>query len=386
MQHYMKFNFWVLLAVATCCITSVQADMALYSPGFPQSNVDEQGAVHEAWGTVRLHLEEPADSRIVDKQYKKEPVPTACIVQAADGIKLRQEMYRSPIWPRGADVIEATVSNDGNGVVQACIKVDLPEGASLGERLAVVGGRPVMALPQNYGAERERRDWGCTGGVVAMPGWAKPAVECDPAFNNISAGMGGVPIAYEFKVPPNAQRSVVLGFCESHWSIPGRRPVEIHVEGAETSSVDPLAQWGQHQPGCIQFNAKDADGNGVLDIVIAPHPKGGDPNPILNVVWIFAPRTKIDKQKILLGQMSEVAEYYVDVGGDNDQMLYKGGSLQYRMELESGAGQSLLFLLESPGARGVPDPADMAWTPETLREAARNVWAAHDPAHWSGAK
>jgi hypothetical protein len=47
------------------------------------------------------------------------------------------------------------------------------------------------------------------------------------------------------------------------------------------------------------------------------------------------------------------------------------------LRLEPKAEKVLTFLLASPGCRAVPDPESTAWTAESLRRAAEDVWAGH---------
>jgi hypothetical protein len=207
-----------------------------------------------------------------------------------------------------------------------------------------------------------------------MPGWGRPEGECDPAFRNIRAGMGAVPIIYRFAVAAGAKRTAVLGFCESHHSQAGQRPLTIYIEGAPKAEVDPIAVWGRHQPGCLRFDATDVNGDGRLQVVIAPTPGAPDQNPILSAVWVFSPDTYVDIAQVRRGKMSPLAEYYVDAGGEKDQSLYEGGALTYDLTLPAGASRQLVFLVACAGA-AVPSPEAMAWTPESLRQAAADVWS-----------
>ena len=159
--------------------------------------------------------------------------------------------------------------------------------------------------------------WRCPGGPT-------PAVECDPAFRNIRAGIGGVPILYRFKVDPKAKANVVLGFCESHWAQAGQRPVICQVEGAPPQEVDPVARWGQHQPGALLFAASDANGDGMLEVAVLPKPGAADQNPILNAIWLFPAETLPNLDQVIAGKLNAVASRYVQVGGANDQSLAAG--------------------------------------------------------------
>jgi hypothetical protein len=353
------------------------SELLLTSPGLPPSKVDPQGVIHEDWGTVALRLRKPEGARISEPQVQRTPVPTAVTTATAGSVTLTQTAYRAPIWPGGVDVLNAQLANDAAQAATVTLDLIVPPDVSFGESTGMLAGRTVLGLPPGARPSRQELPWGCTGGVVPMPGWARPQGECDPAFRNISAGMGGVPIRYRFSVTPGSKHNVVLGFCESHWPSAGIRPVQIYVEGAAQAELDPIAAWGRHVPGCLQFDAADADNDGRLQVVIAPHPAASDKNTILNVIWVFPPDSYVDAREVLRGERNSLARYYVDVGGDNDQLLYQGGKLTYEFRLEPHGTRQLTFLLASPGARAVPDPTRSAWTAESLRRAAEEVWAAY---------
>ena len=208
---------------------------------------------------------------------------------------------------------------------------------------------------------------------MSLPGWAKPAVECDPAFRNIRAGMGGVPIEYRFKVDSKESFNLVLGWCESHWSQSGQRPVLCEIEGAAAQEVDPVARWGQHQPGAILFAAKDANGDGFLDVAIRPKRGAPDLNPILNAIWLFPSGPALNLERVVRGQVSAEALRCVDVGGEKDQSLEGGGEVEYAVTLPPNGRQELIFLVACPGG-SAPLPNQTGWTTDKLRRAAVEVW------------
>ncbi len=348
-------------------------DLLLGVPDMQPSWADADGALHEDWGVVALGLEDPAGAPAVSRRYEVSPVPTAVTETAAGAVTLTTSAYRAPVWPAGVDVLTARLRNRGAVETSARLQVALPERVGLGDRVGSLGARPVLALPAEPRPVRRELDWGCTGGVVPMPGWARPEGECDPAFRNIRAGMGGVPIIYRFAVPVGAERTVFLGLCESHWDAPGRRPVMLYAEGAPKAEIDPIAAWGQHKPGCLRFDARDADGDGRLQIVVAPHPQAEDKNTILNALWVFSPDVYVDTRDVLAGRASAAAEYYVDVGGEKDQLLYGSGPVTYEITLAPGAEQELCFLVACAGG-SVPNPEATPWTPVSLRRAAEDVW------------
>jgi hypothetical protein len=251
--------------------------------------------------------------------------------------------------------------------------LELPASAVIGLRTVRLGGRVVLTLPPESLANRPTRDWGYCDEAASLPGWAKPAVECDPAFRNIRAGMGGVPIVYRFAVDPKSKATIVLGLCESHWAAAGQRPLSCRVEGAAAQNVDPVAKWGQHKPGTLVFAARDENGDGKLDVVVRAAAGAPDRNPILNAIWIFPAGESPNLERLVSGALSGTAIRFVDVGGENDQSIYPPGKLEYRMELAAGGAQELAFFVACPDS-SAPTPDASTWTAAKLRRAASEVW------------
>jgi len=354
--------------------TSALADVELRSPGFPPSKVADDGSLIEPWGAVRLEINEPQGARVTDHRAQQAPMPVAVTCVQAGPVMLTQSAFRAPIWPSGVDVLEAVLANTGEAPTKVQLEVAVPEEMDFGQWMGGIKGEPSLALPAGLQPVREEREWGCAGGVQALPGWARPTAECDPAFRNISAGMGGVPITYRFAVEPGGKRTVMLGFCESHHPSAGLRPVVALVEGTQKQSVDPVGAWGQHIPGVVRFNAADVDGDGRLEVTVAPHPRASDHNTILNVLWVFDPDMPIDEKKLIAGGLNDRAERHVDVGGQNDQGLYRSGVLKYVLQLQPKERREFFFLVRSPGCQSVPDPSLGLWDKTSLRRAAADVW------------
>ena len=277
------------------------------------------------------------------------------------------------MWPAGLDVLTVRLAETAGQETPVQLSLALPESARLGLKTVSLGGRPVLGLPSGVAVSQATREWGWADDAIAMPGWARPAVECDPAFRNIRAGIGGVPILYRFKVDPKAKANVVLGFCESHWAQAGQRPVICQVEGAPPQEVDPVARWGQHQPGALLFAASDANGDGMLEVAVLPKPGAADQNPILNAIWLFPAETLPNLDQVIAGKLNAEASRYVQVGGGNDQPLAAGGRVEYALKLPAHATQELTFLVACPDS-SVPPPDQTTWTLEKLRQTAAAVW------------
>ena len=185
--------------------------------------------------------------------------------------------------------------------------------------------------------------------------------------------MGGVPIVYRFAVPAGSTATVVLGLCESHWNAAGQRPLRCRAEGAPEQSVDPVAKWGQHQPGLLVFQARDENGDGKLVVTVRPAAHAPDQNPILNVIWIFAAGETPALDKVLAGQLNDTALYYVDVGGDEGPVDLP--ARQDGVPRAPGgrwhAGTDVPGRLPRRRCAGA-QPSD--WSPDKLLRAVRDVW------------
>lgn len=369
----MRFLLVLLVILSSAAQSRAQRDHLIGSPDTPPSRIDPAGKLHEDWGVVQLRINHSGEEMPVVQHYEVSPVPVLFTRTGKGNFLFTSSTYRAPIWPSGVDVLTAAFRNQSDQRVQVQVELLIPDEVEVGERAGSLQGRKVLVLPGNPKPVRIERNWGCTGGVVSMPGWARPRGDCDPAFRNISAGMGGVPVLYRFKVAEGAEKTVVLGLCESHWADAGRRPLLLYVEGAPRTEIDPIARWGRHEAGCLRFDARDSNQDGFLQVAVAPHPEASDKNTILNVIWVFSLDTYVDTAEVLLGRMSSVAEYYVDVGGEKDQLLYERGKVLYNLDLNPGAEEEFTFLFACTGG-SVPDPARTSWTHQSLWKAAEDVW------------
>lgn len=351
-------------------------------PDAPPTVVAPDGGLKEDWGTARLALAAPngtADAAVTVSARADAVSPVVVTEGAAGGVVLAVSAFRGPAFPQGFDVLEANLRNETQSRARAELRLRLPAGALAQGEVARVGGRTVVALAP---PPPVLRGTGCTTAAEAMPGWGRPSVPCHAAFRNIRAGMGGIPIVYQFLLDrPGDARTVVLGFCESHWGEAGKRPIVIRVEGAPERRLDPLAEWGQHKPGGVLFKANDVDKDGRIDVRVLPAEGAPDRNPILNVIWVYPADQALDLAEVVAGRADAKALIVADVGGPGDgpildpgKMDFTGGCPTYHIDLAPGAMQTLAFLV-APGGGSVPAWSQTTWTARTLRQAAEDVWA-----------
>lgn len=346
------------------------------SPASTPSRMDADGSLLLDWGRLAYTLSGkgiPEPGQITVSATKLDAVIPAAEAKTKRGpIELTATAFRSPTYPAGTDVLTIRLKNTGAAPANAKLGVTLPDGSRVGRRAVMWGGRVIVTLPTEVNVALQARDWGSDDDSMPMPGWARPDVECDPAYRNIRAGMNGVPIIYQFSVPPGTGADVVLGLCESHYEVAGQRPFVCNVEGAPSLTVDPLARWGRHKPGALLFAAKDANGDGKLIVSILPAAGAPDRNPILNVIWLFPPDTNPNLEQVARGRMNALATRLVDVGGEKDQSLYLSGKVEFPVVIPAGGTQELTFLVGAAGG-SAPMPGKSGWTLETLRKAAREV-------------
>lgn len=150
-----------------------------------------------------------------------------------------------------------------------------------------------------------------TNGLTGSQAWACPQDSVDPAFRHVAWGTNR-PITYHVHVEKGDSKTIVLGFCESYRKKPGLRTLELHVEGAESQTIDPLERGPTNTPQVYRFDAEDHNGDGVLDIEILS-PKG-DPNTLVNGVWVFPANYTLDEDALIRGSLSHTAEVYLDAG------------------------------------------------------------------------
>lgn len=366
-----------LALLAALCVAATAAAVEFHSPGFPPTRMEADGRLVEDWGTVAVRI--TGEGIAETEPFRVEAVKLENLIPAARAVAQRGPArvtltaYRAPVWPSGLDVLAVHLEETKGAPTAMTVGVGLPPKTRIGNRAVFIGSRTVIACPAPLEGEMPLREWGACDESVPIPGWGKPSVPCDPAFRNIRAGMGGVPIRYQFTVPKRGRAKVALGFCESHWSDAGVRVLDCRVEGAPPQTVDPIAAWGRHQPGVLLFEVSDENADGKLDITVRSAETASDRNPILNVIWIFPATATVKPKDVITGKLNPAATRYVDVGGANDQTIFPNDKVEYRIRLPAKGTRELVFYVACAGGTA-PSPGSTAWTPQTLYRAAREVW------------
>jgi hypothetical protein len=144
--------------------------------------------------------------------------------------------------------------------------------------------------------------------------WAEPDGRWDHAFRSVALGHAGDPLHYQLRVAPRGKRTVCLGFCERKEAEPGRRVMDLSVEGsAGRRALDVAALVGGDVPMLEVFEAADENGDGIIDIRVSAAATSVDRDVFLSAVWVFE-EVVPPVEQILSGEAQEVACAFVNCG------------------------------------------------------------------------
>lgn len=176
---------------------------------------------------------------------------------------------------------------------------------------AIVPEWYVSPKPKNQLTEKVSRFTGING----ARGWVVSPDSLDPAFANVAWGTNRA-IRYTVDVERGQSYKVATGFLEGWKSTAGARPLEIHVEGSQIITIDPLADGIRGKAYVHILAGRDTNLDGKLNIEIHPSATGPDPNTILNVFWVFPDALQVTADAVARGEHNDDAIVYFDCGLD----------------------------------------------------------------------
>jgi hypothetical protein len=219
------------------------------------------------------------------------------------------------------------------------------------------------------------------GGRATLRDWGSPTVDCEPAFRNAATGHREI-VHYRFRAEEGHTYTVVFGFCEGANNQPGDRLMDIEVEAKLRRRLDLAAEFGSNHPTLIPMPVRDEDGDGLVDLAIAPVEGCKDYSSVLSVLWVFANEPKLDLHELLLGRNSASALAHVACGDDPDRQFVSPSVNVILVRLRNTGAAPIQtapeFMVESPDpARpGKQDVEFGAWTAtasEQLAEVSTDV-------------
>jgi hypothetical protein len=136
--------------------------------------------------------------------------------------------------------------------------------------------------------------------------WAQPPAGLDPSLAHIAVHMGGN-LQFELTAPAGGACRVAMALCEGYWQESGKRIQRLRVEGAESRTVDTVADIGWNRAAAFWFDARDTNGDGRIAIDVEAAPEAADKNTILNGLWAFASDANPDDDALLQGSLTSRA-------------------------------------------------------------------------------
>ena len=317
--------------------------IAICSPGFTASQMDAAGRLIEDWGAVKIQVRGEgvaAGPTQTEAIRLDEVIPAARATAECGAVRLIVTAYRAPAFPSGVDVLTARVEETRSQPAQVVLGLALPEGARRGLRTVKLGGRTVLdaAVGAGGGTAVARVGLLRRGHAASRLGTARrpvrPGVPQHPRRPGRSADRISVSGAAE---EPGQRRAGLV-----RKPLGGARPAadQLPRRGRRAANRGSDRQMGPAQSGRDSLPARDANGDGMLEISVRPAAGAPDRNPILNAIWVFRPGDPPPLDEVVAGERSASALHYVDVGGENDQSLFPPGNWESRLELPAGGSRN----------------------------------------------
>ena len=127
-------------------------------------------------------------------------------------------------------------------------------------------------------------------------------------------------------------------------------------------------------PVLIPLEARDENGDGMIDLTVAPDNDCRNPSSLLNVLWVFEGKPRLDLEQLLQGRSGAAPLAHVacgdNGGGDNGDRLLRSPSVNVVLVRLHNAGDAAVetapeFALEGPDA-AKPGKQDLAIGPWTV--------------------
>jgi hypothetical protein len=203
--------------------------------------------------------------------------------------------------------------------------------------------------------------------VPSLRNWASPTAPCEAAYRN-PASVRKQTIHYRFPARKGRIYTVVFGFCEGDCK-PGERLLDIEIEARHRRRLDLAGEFGRNMPVLIPLEARDENGDGMIDLIVAPDNDCRTPYSLLNVLWVFESQPALDLGQLLRGHSDVVPLAHVACG-EAGNGLARSPSVNVLLVRLRNAGDTAAetapeFVVQGP-EMGQPGKQDLALGPWTL--------------------
>ncbi len=206
------------------------------------------------------------------------------------------------------------------------------------------------------------------GGNGTVHGWASPPTPCESAFRDGAVGRKES-VHYRFRAEKNQTYTIVCGFREGSNDKPGDRLLDIEINAKNRRRLDLAKEFGRNVPVLIPLEARDENGDGLIDLAIVPDNDCPDPVSLLNVLWVFKGRPSLDLDELRQGRSSVPPLAHVAGGNDPNRQLLSPSVNVVLVRLRN-AGKAAVntapeFIVEGL-AEGKPAKQDVDFGPWTV--------------------
>jgi hypothetical protein len=401
----MKSGLWILLIVSTgACFSGASSSLPVVDFRYANHNVQTPIGIRDGRrsplvlqdGSIRIDqwllevelLEAQGNKPTIHGDWQQELVdgylPMVQTRARGDGLQIQKTAFTAESSQGACDVLQVELLNPKRSgqEVQFAVRFG-PGSARVTESgLTMEATRGIAAyLSKEWcqglsrTAVRVRKPvLGYVGSRNVLRNWASPADGVIEAFRDAAVGWNRRPIQFRFPAQSDQVYTVVLGLCEGYWDVPGKRLLDLQVEGDKPLTVDPVELSGENKPMLLQFLGRDRNRDGAVDITVAANRDSPDRNAVLNAIWVFEgpPTVEMMGTNLLTAEHDHSALYHVACGKPDVQMAGGSDGL-IRLSVPSFGRASFTLILPWQDQN---DPACLHTDPGELFERTRSRWSA----------
>jgi len=292
---------------------------------------DYGGGQFYGFGTrILADLETQAPKSKIEQSLLDPRIPIVVTEQKIGGLTLRQQAWAGAPYaesisqwsPRRADYLWLKMINNSNRpkTGRIVLQIDAKDSLIINDdktRLFERGfaGKPFCFLSpacSEFSPPDLSKNYVSETGIKVDPppgisrNWAKPNVACDRHFRDVMVGYAR-PLVFKYRAERNKKYRLAFGLIEGWHAKAGVRPLEIRIEGKVVCSVDLIAEYGKNTPVVFLFDAKDLNGNGIIEMGVYSPEGAEDKNTILSGLWVFDAKAAVNQKEVLAGNLDNRA-------------------------------------------------------------------------------
>ena len=196
--------------------------------------------------------------------------------------------------------------------------------------------------------------------------WARPPRGAAGLFRHVMIGWGR-PLVLNFKPESGKKYKVAFGVIEGWYSEPGRRVLDLCIDGRVARTIDAVKEAGQNRPVIYLLDAADANGDGTIELAVRATNRDVDQNTILSGLWIFEAGSAPGAEAIAAGKGDGAAVAMMDADRMEARLSVK---LYFPATELAPGGQTNVLVAVHRGEKAAPRATSVADAPREVARAA----------------